>query len=202
MTNFTTSHFLCELSWPDNLNEDKEKEFMATITQSDLDKRLQHLNGVLNKFWRRWKDKYLLELREAHRHHGGKTSAVPPTIVDIVLVEDEQKPRCLWKLTKVRHLIVGRDGHPCGAVLHVPSSGMNGNLQHPLQRLYPINITACSTPVRPAQHRQESPVSSANNEVRLEDEVQPSSRHSQQVPARTARNRMVACAILEEDSID
>ena len=201
----TPSHFLCGrriLSLPDNLNEDTEEEFVANVTRSDLDKRLQHLNGVLNKFWRRWKGEYLLELREAHRRHGGKPSAEPPTIGDIVLVEDEQEPRCLWKLAKVRHLIVGRDGHPRGAVLHVPSSGGNGTLQRPLQRLYPLEITACSTPVSPDQHSQESPVSSTDNEVRLEDEVPPSSRRSQRVAARTARDRMAACAVLEEDSID
>ena len=154
----SVSHFLCGrriLTLPDNLNKDTE-DFVATVTRSDLDKHLQHLNGVLNKFWRQWKGEYLLELREAHRCHGGKASAVPPTIENIVFVEEEQEPRCLWKLTKVNHLIVGRNDHPRGAVLHVASSGEIGTLQHPLQWLYLLEITACSTqPGEPCVIRQQ-----------------------------------------------
>ena len=69
----TLSHLLCGkciLSLPDNLNEDTEEDFVATVTRSDLDKHLEHLNGVLNKLWRQWKGEYLLELREVHWCHG------------------------------------------------------------------------------------------------------------------------------------
>lgn len=69
-----------------------DEEF--TLTQPDLSRRLRYLNAMLNQFWR---GEYLLELREAHHRHGGKTDAVPPSVGDIVLVEEEAKPRGLWK---------------------------------------------------------------------------------------------------------
>ena len=65
---------------------------------------------------------------------------MPPTTEDIILVEDEQEPQYLWKLAKVHYLIFWRDGHICGAVLHVPSSGRNVTLQHPLQWLYTFKL--------------------------------------------------------------
>ncbi len=82
-----------------------------------------------------------MELRDAHRRHGGKYDAVPPAVGDVVLVEDEDKPQSLWKLARVSRLIVGRDGRPRGAVLHVPSCENNNNtLQRPLQRMYPVEV--------------------------------------------------------------
>ena len=138
----TPSHFLCGRrlqNLPDGLSEEKgEDEF--TLSQPKLSRRLKHLNATLNQFWKRWRGEYLLELREAHRHHGGKQGAVPPSVGDIVLVEDEDHPRALWKLARVSSLITGRDGHTRGAVLHVPSSGGEGTLRRPLQRLYPIEV--------------------------------------------------------------
>ena len=120
----TPSHFICGKriqNLPGGPHEEKgDEEF--TTTQPMLSKRLRHLNRMLNQFWKRWRGEYLLELREAHRHHGGKPNATLPSVGDIVLVEEEGKPRGLWKLARVSSLITGRDGHPRGAVLHVPSS--------------------------------------------------------------------------------
>ena len=79
-----------------------------------------------------------MELRESHRHHGGNSNAAPPTVGDIVLVEEEDKPQGIWKLARVTSLIAGKDGHTRGAILHVPSSGGNGVLQRPIQRMYPL----------------------------------------------------------------
>lgn len=59
---------------------------------------------------------------------------------DIMLVEKEGQPQCLWKLAKVTDLIPGRDGHTQAAVLHIPLSGTNNTLQRPLQCLYPLKI--------------------------------------------------------------
>ena len=78
---------------------------------------------VLKQFWRQWKGEYFLELRDAHHHYSGRTGAVPPSVGDIVLVEDDDKPSCMWRLAKVDILIVGKDGLPRGTVLHVLSHG-------------------------------------------------------------------------------
>ena len=70
-----------------------------------------------------------MELREAHCRHGGKADVIPPSVGDVVLMEDEDQPRGFWKLARVSSVITGKDGHTRGAVLHVPSSGSGGTLQ-------------------------------------------------------------------------
>lgn len=89
------------------------------MTQSDLSRHLRHHKMVLKQFWRQWKGEYFLELRDAHRHYSGRKGVIPPSEGDIVLVEDDDKPRCMWRLAKVDSMIVGKDGLPRGAVLHV-----------------------------------------------------------------------------------
>ena len=127
----TPSHFLYGrriLSLPDGLSEEKgDEEFDPT--QPKLGHRLKHLNVMLNRSWKRWRGKYLLELCEAHRRHGENPNVIPPSVGDVVLVEEDDKPCGLWKLARVTSLITGRDGHTRGAVLHVPSSGIGGTLQ-------------------------------------------------------------------------
>ena len=63
---------------------------------------------------------YLLELREVHRSHEGNPNAIPPSVGDVIFVEEDDKPRGVWKLARVTSLITRRDGHTRGAVLHVP----------------------------------------------------------------------------------
>ena len=53
-----------------------------------------------------------MELQEAHHYHGGKPNVIPPSVGDIVLIEEEDKPCGLWKLAQVSSLITGRDEHP------------------------------------------------------------------------------------------
>ena len=204
----TPSHFLCGrriLSLPDGLfEEDTDEEF--TPTQPDLTRRLRHLNVVLNQFWRRWREEYLLELREAHRYHGGRPSAVPPSVGDVVLIEDEDQPRGMWKLARIQSLITGSDGRTRGAVVRVLSSGGPSTLQRPLQRLYPVEVTTGSV------HHQRSTSSpeeghTPETEVTTEPESEPVnvdvsrpvSARPRRAAAATARDRLAACAMLESD---
>ena len=97
-----------------------------------------------------------MELQNAHCYHGGNPRAVPPSIRDIVLVEDEDKPHCLWKLAKVTYLITGRDGYTRGGILCIPST--RTTLQQPLQHLYPLEMTVQSVPVTQETHDNLEPI--------------------------------------------
>ena len=66
----TPSHLLVGrrvLSLPDDLSylgETADDDFEVTPTY--LSRRVRYLNGVLNQFWRRLRNEYLLELCDAH----------------------------------------------------------------------------------------------------------------------------------------
>ena len=79
----TPSHFLTGrrlLSFPDRLchqQHDPDDEDYV-VTHEHFTRRLKHLNTVLNQFWKKWHQEYLLELCEAHRY-GKKGTAISPT---------------------------------------------------------------------------------------------------------------------------
>ena len=82
------------------------------VTSKDSDKEVKpmhsaDLNLTLNRFWKHWKNKCLLELREAHRHSMG-TDAIPVQVR--VVVHCDNQPRGFWKLAKLEQTITSQDG--------------------------------------------------------------------------------------------
>lgn len=116
----------------------------AIVEHSTLTKRMIHLSKVLDHFWKRWTKEYLLELREAHRlapNQGRNCTTQQISVGDIVLVQDEDRPRGFWRLARVEGLIKGSDGQVRGASVRLHSSGkQHACLQRPIQRLYPLEI--------------------------------------------------------------
>ena len=85
----TPAHFLTGrrvMSVPDSLCCG-EVDDDVQVTPTDLSKWIKYLNNVLNQFWKRWRDEYLLELCDIHRYRTGDPNAVPISIGDIVLVQ-------------------------------------------------------------------------------------------------------------------
>jgi hypothetical protein len=67
----------------------------------------------LEKLWRYWYDEYLLSLRErGGRYHRKQKNVVerPPVVGEIVVIKNEGTPRGLWKMGRVKSLVVGSDG--------------------------------------------------------------------------------------------
>ncbi|XP_028414079.1 uncharacterized protein LOC114537147 [Dendronephthya gigantea] len=108
------------LSLPDWHRENLEdEEFQVDLSTDDLNKRVRYLNDVIEHFWRRWRNEYLLELRNAHAGKSPKKAVErsPVKVGDIVLVHDENHPRS--------------DKRKKGRVT---------TLRRPLQLLYPMEI--------------------------------------------------------------
>ena len=179
----TPSHFLTgrrTLSLPDSLccGQDMEDDDVE-LTHDHLTKRMRHLNVVLNQFWKRWSQEYLLELRESHRHQAGTSDPVTVAVGDIVLVH-EDKPRAFWKLARVKELIRGRDGKIRGACLAVSSAkGNTTTLQRPIQLLYPLEVNgqieerAGSLTREPtSEHMESEQVPEADTENRSQNDEQ------------------------------
>ena len=135
----TPSHFLTGrqiLNVPDRFCVDSESDKDGQMTPAQLSRRMRHLNRVLNQFWRRWKEEYLLELQNVHHCNERNSNATLISVGDIVVVHDD-KPRGFWKLTRVEEVITGKDGRVRGAVVKVNSTV----LRCPLQRLYPLEVS-------------------------------------------------------------
>ena len=114
------------------------------FSHESLNRRMDHLNKTLNHFWKRWKNEYLLQLRECHRY-GPKTDVKDNTSSegDVVLIHSDSKLRGFWKLGRVQRLVKEDDSHVRGATLKVPSrTGQTTILRRPLKCLYPLEVNS------------------------------------------------------------
>lgn len=141
----TPSHLLMGrrvLSMPDHLRltvDPNDEDFTANPTSTQLSDQMKRLNGALNYFWARWRDEYLLELRDAHRNaNRGRVWCSSVSVGDVVVVHDASLPRGFWKIGRIEEVIPGRDGRVRGAVVRL-STG-SGVLRRPIQLLYPLEV--------------------------------------------------------------
>ena len=98
----------------------------------------------LNSFWKVWSEEYLLSLRERHqRAPSMKQSRVAsspiPSINDIVIVKDNNRPRNAWKMGKIVQLNSSEDKEIRSAKLKL---GNGKFITRPIVMLYPIECSA------------------------------------------------------------
>ena len=90
------------LGLPDSSIPEVAPDFMASTDRAHVTSWMNHLNLLLQHFWKRCSHEYLTELRDAHRYSASpRGSNKEITFGDIVLVHDEKHPRAFWKLGKV-----------------------------------------------------------------------------------------------------
>ena len=70
----------------------EEEDGDEEVNPALLDKHARHLNKTLDKFWKRWREEYLLELRDSHRHSSGNPKVTPVSIVDVVIAHNKDRP--------------------------------------------------------------------------------------------------------------
>ena len=132
------------LSLPDRYRENPEDEdFEFDLSTDDLNKRVRYLNNVIDHFWRRWRNEYLAELRNAHKSPAKSVEKSRVKIGDVVLVHDENHPRSYWRTGRISDLVSStvNDGQSRGAVVQVTNKkGRVTTLRRPLQLLYPLEI--------------------------------------------------------------
>jgi len=138
----TPSHLLsgrCLLCLPEGtaVNQD-DQDFELTF--QDLGDRAQNLTKVLNHFWSKWRNEYLLQLQE--RYFTTDNVGVPraPTLGEVVLIHDEDHPRTQWRLGRVVEVLESTDGQIRGAVVKVSTNGRASTLKRPITCLYPLEI--------------------------------------------------------------
>jgi transposase InsO family protein len=103
------------------------------IESTDMVKRNKYLGNVLQHFWERWRNEYLVQLREHQRRPS--SGAVEPQVGDVVLIKEEKTPRNQWQIGLVRDVIRGSDKVVRGAVVRLAGGS---TVKRPCQLLYPV----------------------------------------------------------------
>ena len=105
-----------------------------------------YINKTLDQFWKRWRQEYLLEVRESHRYHRGHANPSQVSVGDVVIVHSADQPRGFWRLGRVKEVLVGRDEQIRGAVFKVAGKGHRAKqVQRPVQLIVLPVEDLCST---------------------------------------------------------
>ena len=117
------------------------EHFEVISTYQTLTRRQHHHRNLLQQFARQWKHEYLLNLRENAVVKSTKEGSELISVGDIVVLKEDSKSRCFWKLGKVEELVPGRDGRVRAAVVKVASNGRKPQLlRRVIQHLIPIEV--------------------------------------------------------------
>ena len=96
-------------------------------------KRLNLVECVLNAFWRKWRNNYIADMVVMKKWRTARRNL---EVNDVVLVEDANSVRGLWKLGKVAATYPGRDGLVRDVeVAMVKPDGSKSVVSRPVQRL-------------------------------------------------------------------
>lgn len=132
----TPAHFLIGRRLTSLPSQNYLNSETLSATKEALTSRLKYRQTLLDRFWLKWKNNYLLELRSAH-HRPNCTPSDSLKINDVVLIEESKLPRLMWKVAVVAETMVGRDGVVRSCMVRLP----NGNrIRRPIQLLYPLEL--------------------------------------------------------------
>ena len=121
---------------PTNVDETPHDAAHVTPdTPENLTARMKQLQNLIAKFWKDWRNDYLLDLREQMRPHDS-TVNVKPKIDDVVLVHDDNQKRHNWVLGRIVGVEVGSDGQIRAA--RVASAKTGNILRQPISKLFPV----------------------------------------------------------------
>ncbi len=120
-------------------NREKKEEMHKTKAV----KQVCYLRTLKEHFWLRWKEEYLLELRNSHRQTTKRQKESCIRVGDIVVIHDEKVRRVQWKLGRVEKLIEGKDGAIRGAVVRklTDKTEVCTEIRRPVQKLYPVELS-------------------------------------------------------------
>lgn len=90
---------------------------------------------ILNKFWKRWTSEYICQLRSAHESRASPTSIIK--IGDVVLLQEPNQPRLMWKLARIVQIFPGRDGKIRACQLRLANKT---HLRRSVQAIYPLEV--------------------------------------------------------------
>lgn len=106
-------------------------------TGKNLALEFQRKQRTLQEFWQQWKKEYLLQLRNYHEVRGLHNQQRSPKVGDVVLLQEDCRPRHVWKRARVERLLPGRDGRTRTIILQQPDGT---RISRPTQLVIPLEI--------------------------------------------------------------
>ena len=121
---------------------DQEEIEISQLNAEEARGRVALLGRLKDHFWIRWRNEYLLELRNSHRLKTRNAEGQTVAVGDVVIVHEDGLHRGLWKLGRVERLIKGKDGLVRGAVVKstTPKKRNPTRLRRPLQSCIHWNL--------------------------------------------------------------
>ena len=114
----TPSHLYCGRRLLDE-QDDSSNEDIPEIKNTEMSlKRWNHMNKIINRFWKRWQKEYLINLRETHKLKTRKKS-LEINKGDVVCIFEEGLKRRFWKIGKILNVIKGKDDIVRGAEVQI-----------------------------------------------------------------------------------
>ena len=98
------------------------------IKSDDLVKAWKTREVMLNDFWSRWKNEYILYLKSCH--HRKRSRAEPLRVNDIVLIHEDNIPRLKWRLGRIVRIVGGRDGKERTCIVRTGRESVTRTVQH------------------------------------------------------------------------
>jgi hypothetical protein len=115
---------------------------------------------LVEEFWQRWSDDYLLNLRSRTRydHKVGKTVSIQPEVDQVVIIKDPSLGRGKWRLGRIEELLYGHDNQIRSARVRLPSGRVVGR---PIRLLSPVECNTEPSHQHPLVERRNTPLANA-----------------------------------------
>lgn len=106
-------------------------------SKKDLNKEYRQKQKITEDFWRRWTKEYLLQLRNYHEVKRRQKKRPYVRVGDIVLLQEDNTPRHMWRRARIEEVREGRDGKVRTVILRRPDGY---KITRPIQLVIPLEV--------------------------------------------------------------
>ena len=126
------------------INSSNGGHFEIFTTNASLSKRIKQYRHLLQQFTNKWRNDYLLSLREKHAqgsHRKGSEIAVG----DVVVLKNDSTQRMFWKLAVVENIVPDKDRDVRATRVKVASADRNPRtFTRGVKHLFPLEVNTNS----------------------------------------------------------
>ena len=141
-----------------DFTRNREASFSQAVSSDDMPRRRQHLQLLLDHFWKRWSREYVTELRKLHRKKSRQEKHISRSVGDVVTLFEDNRPLSQWRLARAEQLIPSSDDNVRAAVVRIiTKTGRPGTVKRiPIQRLFPLEAQdGVTNDEQPSQERRQ-----------------------------------------------